>query len=104
MISIALLSGRNPPIRDFGWEEGCGGGREVAAIMSRLSRPPTLATRAHKGRGEVCTTAASALSPWFVTPYIRRAGLPAMAINGRRNKPFGPGGSTRRLHHYTGAK
>ena len=21
-----------------------------------------------------------------------------MAINGRRNKPFGPGGSTRRLH------
>src|SRR3954452_2427119 len=23
----------------------------------------------------------------------------AMAINGRRNKPFGPGGSTRRLHH-----
>jgi len=24
---------------------------------------------------------------------------PAMAINGRRNKPFGPGGSTRRLHH-----
>jgi len=26
-----------------------------------------------------------------------------MAINGRRNKPIGPGGSTRRLHH-TGAK
>src|SRR5262249_9742971 len=25
--------------------------------------------------------------------------MPAMAINGRRNKPFGPGGSTRRLHH-----
>jgi hypothetical protein len=24
---------------------------------------------------------------------------PAMAINGRRNKPIGPGGSTRRLHH-----
>ena len=23
---------------------------------------------------------------------------PAMAINGRRNKPFGPGGGTRRLH------
>lgn len=23
---------------------------------------------------------------------------PAMAINGLRNKPFGPGGSTRRLH------
>ena len=23
----------------------------------------------------------------------------AIAINGLRNKPFGPGGSTRRLHH-----
>ena len=30
--------------------------------------------------------------------YIQGAGKPAMAINGRRNKPFGPGGSTRRLH------
>src|SRR5271155_2687930 len=29
-------------------------------------------------------------------PSCRRK--PAMAINGRRNKPFGPGGSTRRLH------
>src|SRR5213082_342074 len=31
-------------------------------------------------------------------PYIGRAGSPAMEINCRRNKPFGPGGSTRRLH------
>ncbi len=31
-------------------------------------------------------------------PYIEHAGSPAMEINGRRNKPFGPGGSTRRLH------
>ena len=32
-------------------------------------------------------------------PALDRAGFqPAMAINGRRNKPFGPGGSTRRLH------
>src|SRR6202051_760981 len=31
-------------------------------------------------------------------PYIRGAGSPAMEINCRRNKPFGPGGSTRRLH------
>src|ERR1700743_1113173 len=30
--------------------------------------------------------------------YIGRAGSPAMEINGRRNKPFGPGGGTRRLH------
>src|SRR5262245_59460098 len=27
---------------------------------------------------------------------------PAMAINGRRNKPIGPGGSTRRLHQFGG--
>src|SRR4029077_16575148 len=31
-------------------------------------------------------------------PYIGGAGSPAMEINCRRNKPFGPGGSTRRLH------
>ena len=32
-------------------------------------------------------------------PYIESCRRkPAMAINGRRNKPFGPGGSTRRLH------
>ena len=30
--------------------------------------------------------------------YIGDAGSPAMEINGRRNKPFGPGGGTRRLH------
>src|SRR5215471_13131937 len=104
MTSIALLSGRNPCIRDFGWEEGCGGGSgSCGNYVPPLSTQP-LSTRAHKGRGEECTTAASALSPWFVSPYIRCAGLPAMAINGRRNKPFGPGGSTRRLHHHTGAK
>ena len=33
-----------------------------------------------------------------LAPYIRGAGSPAMEINDRRNKPFGPGGSTRRLH------
>jgi hypothetical protein len=30
--------------------------------------------------------------------YWECRGNPAMAINRRRNKPFGPGGSTRRLH------
>ncbi len=33
------------------------------------------------------------------TIYIKGAGSPAMAINGYRNKPIGPGGGTRRLHH-----
>jgi hypothetical protein len=45
----------------------------------------------------------SALPPRPFSPYIGNAGLPAMAINGRRNKPFGPGGSTRRLHHQRSA-
>ena len=43
----------------------------------------------------------TALQPLFfcqLAPYIEGAGSPAMEINGRRNKPFGPGGSTRRLH------
>ena len=31
--------------------------------------------------------------------YIGGAGLPAMVINGQCNKPIGPGGGTRRLHH-----
>jgi len=35
----------------------------------------------------------------FVRWYSLRAGFPAMAIHGLRNKPFGPGGGTRRLHH-----
>ena len=43
---------------------------------------------------------APALALFFsmFAPYIGGAGSPAMEINGRRNKPFGPGGSTRRLH------
>src|SRR5258708_1968513 len=39
-----------------------------------------------------------ALSFSTFAPYIEGAGSPAMEINCRRNKPFGPGGSTRRLH------
>lgn len=40
----------------------------------------------------------SALFFFRLAPYIGGAGSPAMEINDRRNKPFGPGGSTRRLH------
>jgi len=43
-------------------------------------------------------TVAVGLSSAALAPYIERAGSPAMEINCRRNKPFGPGGSTRRLH------
>ena len=42
---------------------------------------------------------ATALSSVTFSAYIPLCrGNPAMAINGRRNKPIGPGGSTRRLH------
>jgi hypothetical protein len=42
---------------------------------------------------------AAALSSVTFSAYIPVCrGNPAMAINGRRNKPIGPGGSTRRLH------
>src|SRR5437773_2690506 len=43
-------------------------------------------------------SAPSALFFSKLAPYIGSAGSPAMEINDRRNKPFGPGGSTRRLH------
>ena len=43
-------------------------------------------------------SAPSALFFSKLAPYIGGAGSPAMEINDRRNKPFGPGGSTRRLH------
>ena len=43
-------------------------------------------------------SAPSALFFSRLAPYIGGAGSPAMEINDRRNKPFGPGGSTRRLH------
>src|SRR5215472_6749040 len=32
--------------------------------------------------------------------YMCRVGQPTMAIHGLRNKRCGPGGSTRRLHHF----
>ena len=33
------------------------------------------------------------------SPYIGNVGSPTMAINAARNKRYGPGGGTRRLHH-----
>jgi hypothetical protein len=48
----------------------------------------------------VCSGTGPKAALFFSTfaPYIEGAGSPAMEINCRRNKPFGPGGSTRRLH------
>src|SRR5450759_5953833 len=70
--------------------------------------PPSIMRRAHAQVQEnqqlfdrnFFTTKHSARS-LFLKPqrlYSKCWGNPAMAINGRRNKPFGPGGSTRRLH------
>ena len=50
------------------------------------------------GRSSPQNAPAPALSFSTFAPYIEAAGSPAMEINCRRNKPFGPGGSTRRLH------
>src|SRR5262245_17247467 len=60
------------------------------------------AMREHaSSRGAIgCHAAVAALFSSARKAYIdgcRRE--PAMAINGRRNKPIGPGGSTRRLQH-----
>ena len=54
----------------------------------------------HRASGVPGPDTAFAQALFFSTfaPYIEGAGSPAMEINCRRNKPFGPGGSTRRLH------
>ena len=76
--------GRRPPAANLG-----------GMVKSRTALParPSPVRRFHgRKRG------LSALFFSTFAPYIEGAGLPAMEINGRRNKPFGPGGSTRRLH------
>ena len=50
------------------------------------------------GISGIGSAALSSATFWAYIPWCRRK--PAMAINGRRNKPFGPGGSTRRLHQF----
>src|SRR5712671_3827514 len=49
-ISIALLSGRNPRIRGFGWGRVGVGGRGVWRSRAALARPPP-PTPPHKGEG-----------------------------------------------------
>ncbi len=55
-----------------------------------------MAAGGHPGGMPKCPAGALFFSTF--APYIGNAGSPAMEINCRRNKPFGPGGSTRRLH------
>ena len=83
-------------LRTGTWKRGyspCTGGRVPWALFLRLRRnDPTPAVTQFLG-------GAATLSSATFSAYIGLCwGNPAMAINGRRNKPIGPGGSTRRLH------
>jgi len=61
--------------------------RALASVARRQKRAPIGPRR----------PALPSLRPRTYIEWCRRK--PAMAINGLRNKPFGPGGSARRLHH-----
>jgi hypothetical protein len=69
---------------------------------SRRSMGGTAVRKAGQAIAATRTTGVPAPAGTFIVvrprlySWCRRK--PAMAINGRRNKPFGPGGSTRRLH------
>jgi hypothetical protein len=67
-----------------------GHGRKLERGFRPIRRVP--------GPFHTSNAAEPALSFSTFAPYIEGAGSPAMEINCRRNKPFGPGGSTRRLH------
>jgi hypothetical protein len=83
-----------------------GGGRDGQRSIGRfLGHGATPGTDGRRPLG--ATQAPYSLQPLLpssIRAYIGWAGLPAMAINGRRNKPFGPGGSTRRLHQFQGSE
>jgi hypothetical protein len=74
--------------------------KEPRALSPPLRGDPLPQAGEGKERVELAAPA-PALSSSTFAPYITPAVPqgPAMAINGRRNKPIGPGGSTRRIHH-----
>ena len=74
------------------------------SVAHRRSAGIAATQRCARPREPPCQGASHALFSSTFRAYIsgcRRK--PAMAINGRRNKPFGPGGSTRRLHQLRGS-
>jgi hypothetical protein len=97
---------------------GCGGETEVRKMKCKQSKALSAPLRGdplpakgrlrpsstgYAGEGKASarnrpphTALFSSTFPAYITPAVPQG--PAMAINGRRNKPFGPGGSTRRLH------
>ena len=73
--------------------------RQLAYPDLRLAALNQDAEAGSLGRLRYPGKARSGLYSFAAASYIHPCrGDPAMAINGRRNKPFGPGGSTRRLH------
>jgi len=86
-------------IRTAGWRKFVQRGmhRTAAFRNDRRNRNGVPLNR-KSGAVSPSRSAPSALFSSKIAPYIGGAGSPAMEINDRRNKPFGPGGSTRRLH------
>ena len=84
-------------------DEGLPGADQRIRAMSRV-RSLTVEPVKAFASGELASSPSGegkspALFSLSLRPYIPRCrGNPAMAINGCRNKPIGPGGSTRRLH------
>src|SRR6267378_8205939 len=102
--SDILANATNSAIRPGGVEAGISGagmaaGGESGSMTRDLERRPSKANpiRAFQATFDA-RNAVQALFFSTFPPYIEGAGSPAMEINCRRNKPFGPGGSTRRLH------
>jgi hypothetical protein len=104
LLAIGLVSPRGivpiapPPALSLQLEQtghGCDTGRDRRNCPPAPSRFPARTKNCGGGTPR-------AVAPFFVNHlrlYVIGRCEPATAINGRRNKPIGPGGSTRRLHH-----
>jgi hypothetical protein len=94
----ALLASDHRPFYDH--EPPAMPSQHAPVPQIRASRPCALSPPCYpRPRNCFPRNTPSGLSSVTFRPYIQGCrGNPAMAINGRRNKPFGPGGSTRRLH------
>src|SRR5215210_4803317 len=99
--SDILANAMNNAIRLGGADVGSSGTLVVAGGESGDMSQDLEREKVQDQPNSGCSGSKTPLHPLFFStfaPYIGRAGSPAMEINCRRNKPFGPGGSTRRLH------
>lgn len=74
---------------------------QIARLVQSEFRGIGATTSSYPEKSNKITTVIIAKNLFFAmgSDYIDYADLSAIAINGHRNKPFGPGGGTRRLHH-----